>query len=97
MANTVPRRRADTQRTPERYARPNAYQRGYGKRWQAASKGWLARNPLCVECERQGQIQQAECVDHILPHRGDMTIFWDSDNWQSLCKRCHDRKTASGR
>ncbi|WP_143035082.1 HNH endonuclease [Marininema mesophilum] len=21
-------------------------------------------------------------------------LFWDKDNWQSLCKRCHDRKTA---
>lgn len=29
-------------------------------------------------------------VDHIDPHRGDMKKFWDSANWQSLCKTCHD-------
>lgn len=33
-------------------------------------------------------------VDHIIPHRGDMKLFWDEDNWQSLCKHCHDVKTA---
>jgi 5-methylcytosine-specific restriction protein A len=21
-------------------------------------------------------------------------LFWDEDNWQALCKPCHDRKTA---
>lgn len=29
-------------------------------------------------------------VDHIIPHKGDMTLFWDPDNWQSLCFWCHD-------
>lgn len=29
-------------------------------------------------------------VDHITPHKGDSTLFWDSGNWQSLCKSCHD-------
>jgi hypothetical protein len=32
----------------------------------------------------------AVVVDHIVPHRGDMKLFWDSGNWQSLCKTCHD-------
>ncbi|WP_304879789.1 HNH endonuclease [uncultured Parasutterella sp.] len=22
-------------------------------------------------------------------------MFWDESNWQALCKRCHDRKTAA--
>ena len=36
-------------------------------------------------------------VDHIVPHRGDARLFWDEDNWQPLCKSCHDRKTGGGR
>lgn len=37
----------------------------------------------------------ANVVDHIKPHRGDKVLFWDSANWQPLCKECHDRKTAT--
>jgi 5-methylcytosine-specific restriction enzyme A len=33
-------------------------------------------------------------VDHITPHKGDRQMFWDRSNWQSLCHRCHSRKTA---
>lgn len=68
--------------------------RGYGWKWQKASKAFLHANPLCAECERQGKFVQAEVVDHIVPHRGDQKLFWDRGNWQPLCKSCHDRKTA---
>ncbi len=37
-----------------------------------------------------GRITPATVVDHITPHRGDQALFWDYDNWQSLCKQCHD-------
>lgn len=53
-------------------------------------------NPLCVECEKAGRVTPSEVVDHIKPHKGDVVMFWDVDNWQALCKRCHDRKTARG-
>lgn len=77
--------------------RPTAHQRGYGSRWQKASKCYLRSHPLCAECERNGRVTEATCVDHITPHRGDMTLFWDvAGNWQSLCKPCHDAKTAKG-
>ena len=39
---------------------------------------------------KRGVIKEAAVVDHITPHKGDMKLFWDSDNWQSLCKQCHD-------
>ena len=29
-------------------------------------------------------------VDHVVPHRGDMTLFWDVANWQSLCATHHN-------
>jgi len=38
----------------------------------------------------RAEVVAATVVDHITPHRGDMTLFWDKSNWQSLCKRCHD-------
>jgi 5-methylcytosine-specific restriction protein A len=33
-------------------------------------------------------------VDHIVPHKGDMRLFWDPRNHQGLCERCHNSKTA---
>jgi 5-methylcytosine-specific restriction protein A len=32
-------------------------------------------------------------VDHIIPHQGDMEVFWDDSQWQALCVSCHARKT----
>jgi 5-methylcytosine-specific restriction protein A len=51
---------------------------------------YLGRHPLCRFCEQQGRIAAASVVDHITPHKGDQSLFWDSANWQPLCKLCHD-------
>ena len=40
-------------------------------------------------------IVRATVVDHIIPHKGDQKLFWDTRNWQPLCKPCHDKKTAT--
>jgi 5-methylcytosine-specific restriction protein A len=75
--------------------RPSARQRGYDSRWQRYRLGFLARHPLCeLECQAQGLVTAATVVDHITPHRGDRRLFWDRNNHQAACKRCHDRKTA---
>jgi 5-methylcytosine-specific restriction protein A len=74
--------------------RPSAARRGYGPRWRRARAAYLARHPLCVPCESAGRLVAATVVDHVVPHRGDDRLFWDEDNWQGLCKRCHDGKTA---
>lgn len=70
--------------------RKSSTRRGYGYKWQKAREGFLKKNPLCVDHEARGQVVAATVVDHIVPHRGDMELFWDSDNWQPLCKLCHD-------
>ena len=75
--------------------RCTAHQRGYTVRWHRASKAYLARNPLCVRCMKKGEYTSATVTDHITPHKGDRALFWDESNWQALCKRCHDRKTAT--
>lgn len=64
-------------------------QRGYGYKWQKAREGYLAKHPLCVYCQREGLVTVATVVDHIRPHRGDMALFWDPTNWQSLCSTHH--------
>jgi len=76
--------------------RPNSTARGYGYKWEKAAKNYLKANPLCVDHRKQGRRVPATLVDHIIPHRGDMTRFWDVSNWQGLCKTCHDIKTGKG-
>lgn len=53
----------------------------------------LAREPYCRECSRWGLRVPATDVDHIVPHKGDMTLFASAENLQSLCHRCHSLKT----
>jgi 5-methylcytosine-specific restriction enzyme A len=75
--------------------RGSAAERGYGNRWQKARATYLRKNPLCVHCKAEDRLIAATVVDHRIPHRGDWVLFWDTDNWQSLCKRHHDVKTAT--
>ena len=51
------------------------------------------RQPLCAHCLRQGVIEPATDVDHVIPHQGDEELFWRGE-LQSLCKSCHSHKTA---
>ena len=82
--------------SPDRL-RGSAAERGYDAKWRRARKLFLQRHPLCANCLSQGIVTPATVVDHIVPHRGDRALFWDENNWQPLCKSCHDRKTGSGR
>ena len=75
--------------------RGTAHQRGYDAEWKKHRDQFLLEHPLCVECRRKGYVMPATVVDHITPHKGDKVLFWDKNNWQSLCKSCHDRKTAT--
>ena len=84
------------QRQAQDERRGTAHERGYDARWQRASKAFLAAHPLCAASKAAGSIEAADVVDHIVPHRGDMRLFWDPGNWQSLSKRCHDKKTSRG-
>jgi 5-methylcytosine-specific restriction protein A len=88
--------------------RESSTKRGYGYKWQQARTGYLRSHPLCAEHERLGQPVQATVVDHKIPHKLDdamssgnaaqitkaKSLFWDHNNWQPLCKLCHDKKTA---
>lgn len=67
-------------------------ERGYGWQWQKARALFLQQpdNALCVMCKKDGRVTEATVVDHIVPHRGNETLFWDRRNWQSLCLTHHN-------
>lgn len=73
-----------------------AYHRLYAStRWRALRAQQLAREPLCAFCTKDGKIKPATVCDHVKPHKGDLTLFWDPANLQSLCQSCHSgRKLA---
>lgn len=57
-------------------------------RYRRKRRAFLASHPYCAIC---GDV--AEDLDHIIPHEGNMRLFWNAENWQALCHRCHSRKT----
>jgi 5-methylcytosine-specific restriction protein A len=60
--------------------------------WQKARAEHLRIEPYCRDCRALGLLRLATVVDHIRPVKqgGD---FFDEDNLQSLCNRCHERKS----
>ena len=40
-------------------------------RWRRGRIYFLERNPLCVLCKRDGRVNAARVVDHVVPHKGD--------------------------
>lgn len=61
-----------------------------GKRYRMARDVFMAENPTCALCGAP-----STDLDHRIPHKGDLKLFWDTDNWQALCARCHGAKTAA--
>ncbi|QFS82340.1 hypothetical protein FIV09_05830 [Roseivivax sp. THAF197b] len=67
--------------------RPNARARGYTRAWEEARTTFLSIYPYCAH---SGCTEKASVVDHVIPHRGDMQLFWDRTNWQALCAHHHN-------
>ena len=75
--------------------------------WRKGRLAHLAVEPLCRFCKQadilndgsltaggEPQTDPRRCflvVDHVIPHRGDLSLFWDRMNWQTLCPDHHDR------
>ena len=88
----------ETGRTTEtkRVPRLGPRQRGYTTEWDKRAKHWRTHvQKVCQQCIKEGRVSPAEVVDHIIPHKGDMRLFWNEDNWQSLCTPCHNAKSAT--
>jgi len=62
----------------------------YGSKWDRLRLRFLDKNPLCIRCLDLGRTEPATVVDHVVDHKGNLTLFWSQANWQALCKKCHD-------
>lgn len=58
-------------------------------RFRRLRHSFLVRHPVCNICHREPATE----LDHIVPHRGILGLFWDQRNWQGACATCHGRKT----
>lgn len=80
-----------------RSAAAEAYRRLYRtSRWQRLRLAILARDLYrCSRCGvalyGQPPALHSPVVNHRIPHRGDLALFWDEANLEAVCKGCHDR------
>lgn len=65
----------------------------YSTAWKKIRAHHLRSQPLCVMCKKEGVFTAANVVDHIQDHKGDLGMFYDRNNLQSLCTRHHNIKT----
>ncbi|WP_073034315.1 HNH endonuclease signature motif containing protein [Roseovarius pacificus] len=78
------RKRAAERKARFDKTRPNSSARGYDRGWEKARRVFLKTHPVCRRCGARATV-----VDHIKPHKGDRSVFWDRKNWQPLCTPCH--------
>lgn len=60
-------------------------------RWRKESKAWVKEHPECTVCGTTLE----PTVDHIVAPKGNDELFWDHDNWQTLCRYHHNQKTSA--
>ena len=70
-------------RKPEAKAYHHLYN---SKAWQHLRLAQLRTHYLCRFCEAMGRITPAKVADHVVPHRGDHTMFFEGE-LQSLCQK----------
>lgn len=58
--------------------------------WRNLRKLVLSRDPVCRICQRNA----ATVADHVIPHKGQWSLFTDLNNLQGICRPCHSIKTA---
>lgn len=64
--------------------------------WKARRRAQLNRQPLCELCLKLNRHTPATVVNHRIPHKGDITLFTDPKNHQSVCKPHHDGAIQAG-
>jgi 5-methylcytosine-specific restriction protein A len=74
-------------RSPEAAAWRHLYST---KAWRELRADQLRRQPLCEECRSARKVTPATVANHRTPHKGDLTLFFDRANLQSVCKPHHD-------
>lgn len=69
--------------------------RGYGSDWQRVSREQRRREPQCRHCGWPGSPENPLQADHIVPK--EEAGRNDPSNLQTLCRDCHNRKSAADR
>lgn len=65
--------------------------------WRALRQATFIRDLYqcqMIDCGKLVTEKGEATCDHIRPHRGDATLFFDPANLQTLCKACHDSAKA---
>ena len=72
-----------------KYTRSSEHNKRYGRSWKEIRNRFLAANPLCACCIKEGRLTPATLVHHILPvERGGGN---EESNLMSLCASCHEK------
>ncbi len=61
----------------------------YDSDWEKYRGRFLFINNKCYSCGEKSTV-----CDHMVPHKGDETLFKKTDNHLPLCARCHNTITA---
>ena len=79
-------------RTQEQRRRARGHHHLYGRRWDSARLAFLREHRHCHYCAQHGHVTLSTCVDHVVPHKGQASLFWDQHNWVPSCGPCNTRK-----
>ena len=81
---------------PKRRYRPEPWRKLYSSaRWKALRQevllrdGWICQQTGAALIGRS-PAANSPVIDHKIPHRGDLDLFWDIDNLQAVAKHWHD-------
>ncbi len=87
MVGAETKKRRDDRRSPE----AAEYRRLYkSARWRMLRIHQLAAHPLCQRCSTDDHPVPATVVHHTVEHKGDLALFFDPENVESVCSPCHD-------
>ena len=77
------------------HVKDRASKKGFkDKVWKAAVSSHIDSIPLCEDCNRRGYVSVACAVVHKTEPKLDRVLFWDKNNWLSVCSPCHKRLIA---
>ncbi|WKW47284.1 HNH endonuclease signature motif containing protein [Myroides sp. JBRI-B21084] len=63
------------------------------RKWRKLRAAQLTQFPFCKHCDQLNIITIATVADHIVPVKKGGAGY-ELSNLQSLCKKCHDKKSA---
>lgn len=66
------------------------------KEWRHFRKMYLFLDPMCADCAREGRVELAVDLHHIVSPMQRWAMRIDETNMIALCKSHHSRRTRTG-